>query len=566
MVSHQRWSRNATHALALVAAIALLPTARATAEPNPSAARGRIAQAKIALESDDVNDADDRLVEAEKFLDGAPDNEKKPILGQIDEMRATFPEHRKVAKARRAAEVQDRIDSLIRNADEAVNSAPFNAKQSLDVADERLKADDVRAALDEDAIKKTQERIAASRKKVAEVELREAFGRATPPMEELEQKLKSDPFKAQGEMSAYRVATDLNALETRVRGALQDQPRSDPQVKAIFERLAKADEKVAAASKKWGVEQAEERVTSSWKATRNDLGDWEGEAATAPSERTFGDLSMPKTIHALRLAGYWLGNTELKKLRDEYKDDAAIKAAFTEAEKVVADAGKKLNDAFNAMMIVGEKMPVPHKRSLELSRPSRATAFATSAFEGTPHQDANVKRAQALQTKWEAELKRREEASAALKKQLSAQADADWAKIDPSIRAANDFDPTDAMHWKDRAIRLKAVRNRSGWDDDGKWGFMMKLNGVYVAGNYESKVSKAMGDACDKIDDSIDDHINWDVIAIVEGTDTVNQRVKTDIIDAGTRDRIGQIESYPPVPCVKVRVIALHAGPVAVGP
>jgi hypothetical protein len=382
----------------------------------------------------------------------------------------------------------------------------------------------------------------------------------------LEEKLKSDPFKGQDQLSAYHTATDLDALEKRVRGALQDQPQSDPEVKAILTRLAKADEKIAGASKQWGVEQAEQRVTSTWNSIKGQISGWESETGPAPSEQNFGELSLPKTTNALRMANYWLSNSDLKKLRDEYKADEPIKAAFTEAEKVVVDAGKKLNDAFGAMMAVGEKMTVPHRKSSELARTSWANALASSLFDGTPYRDANVKRAAALAAKWEAELKRREEASAAMKKQLTDQANAEWPKIDSKIRAANDFDPTDAMHWKDRPIRLKAVRNRSGWDDDGKFSFMMQRNGVFIAGNYEPKISKAMGEVCDKMDASIDDHIDWDVIAVVEGTDTVNQRVTTEIIDAQTRDRIGKLESYRPVPCVKIRVIALHAGPLAVGP
>src|SRR6185503_1460314 len=101
---------------------------------------------------------------------------------------------------------------------------------------------------------------------------------------------------------------DLDALEKRVRGALKDQPQSDPRVKAILDRVAKADEKIAGASKQWGVEQAEQRVTSTWSSIKGQTADWESEAVPAPSEKNFGELSLPKTTNALRMANYWLSN------------------------------------------------------------------------------------------------------------------------------------------------------------------------------------------------------------------------------------------------------------------
>ena len=56
----------------------------------------------------------------------------------------------------------------------------------------------------------------------------------------------------------------------------------------------------------------------------------------------------------------------------------------------------------------------------------------------------------------------------------------------------------------------------------------------------------------------------WDVIAVVEGPGKINERTRDQVLD-GTRT-IATINGTRPVDCTVVRVIGLHAGPVAVEP
>jgi hypothetical protein len=67
-----------------------------------------------------------------------------------------------------------------------------------------------------------------------------------------------------------------------------------------------------------------------------------------------------------------------------------------------------------------------------------------------------------------------------------------------------------------------------------------------------------------QIGDGVHDHIDWEVIAVVEGTGTVGQRYTSEVKDDHL-NVLAKIEGYRPVSCVTVRVLAVHAGPVAAG-
>ena len=114
-------------------------------------------------------------------------------------------------------------------------------------------------------------------------------------------------------------------------------------------------------------------------------------------------------------------------------------------------------------------------------------------------------------------------------------------------------------------MRFKAVRNRTGWDFDGQYDLVIWVDGKPLAGNYAPKVRQAFNAASEQIGDIVEDHQDWDVVAVIDGTGTVNQRYTTEV-KAADMTVLGKIEGTRPVECVLVKVIAVHAGPVAVGP
>ena len=113
---------------------------------------------------------------------------------------------------------------------------------------------------------------------------------------------------------------------------------------------------------------------------------------------------------------------------------------------------------------------------------------------------------------------------------------------------------------------MKGVYNRSGWDFAGsEWDFTVKINGTPVTGDYDPTVLKAFREGQQAIHDNIDEHKPWDVIGVVEGTGTVTERIIEEVRIGDTVEKV-KIERNVKEPALKIRIIALRAGPVAVGP
>jgi hypothetical protein len=58
----------------------------------------------------------------------------------------------------------------------------------------------------------------------------------------------------------------------------------------------------------------------------------------------------------------------------------------------------------------------------------------------------------------------------------------------------------------------------------------------------------------------------WDVIGEVVGVDKIGVRTTVTLRDASSGAKLGEIEEWPPIDCVRIRIVALRAGPVAVTP
>ena len=187
-------------------------------------------------------------------------------------------------------------------------------------------------------------------------------------------------------------------------------------------------------------------------------------------------------------------------------------------------------------------------------------------FAGTKHAGPNVARAKALDEKWKAEVARIEKQRAETLKRMTDEATAAWAKIEPGLTFERGFDPSNAEQFKGKTIRIKGYYNRTGWDFDSMYHFACDVKGKPVAGNFAPHVLAAFNDVQDKSHFGIDDHSPWDVIAVVEGEGKINRRVTTEFRDKDTREVLFKAEGHAAEPCVLIKVIGLHSGPLAVGP
>lgn len=149
---------------------------------------------------------------------------------------------------------------------------------------------------------------------------------------------------------------------------------------------------------------------------------------------------------------------------------------------------------------------------------------------------------------------------------LSVDADAVWPGIVARAGAATDFDPDDRGVYG-RTVLLSQARNRCGWEWSGpEYGFAMWHYGVVLAGVFEPHVQAALEHAWYELKLDVNDRIPWDVLAVVDGPGTIGERTERTLRDARTGQELGKVEEWPAIDCLRLRIVGLHAGPVAVGP
>jgi hypothetical protein len=147
---------------------------------------------------------------------------------------------------------------------------------------------------------------------------------------------------------------------------------------------------------------------------------------------------------------------------------------------------------------------------------------------------------------------------------LSVDADAVWPGIVAAAGPAADFDPSDTAALM---VLLSQVRNRCGWEWSGsEYGFAVRYRGTILAGVFEPHVLAALEHVWYELKLDVNDRIPWDVIAVPDGPATIGERTERTLRNASTGEEIGKIEEWPPVTCLRLRIVGLHAGPVAVAP
>ncbi|MBI3708897.1 MAG: hypothetical protein HY246_14650 [Proteobacteria bacterium] len=501
---------------------------------------------------------EDKLQEAEKFLQDVPNAQKAPVVAEIKSFRGGG-----AVKSPAAIALEQRLTGIIDQGERDLERSPEYAAEDIKRAAAILSSEEGKQ-LDAATIGNLQTRIAAAQAKLGSNRIKDALARGADPLSELETKLATDPFKGLDQIQANKMNNDLQYLVKRVHAAIDDQPKDSADVKAMNARLASIEAKLDAGVALWIKTQDIARLTGSWQFNLQAVAGWEEETPAPSSPGSVKPWLMSKTGTAIRYSILWLDDKETKELAERYKDDPTVKATVAAAEKTRDSAALKLNAAFNQSLDEAEKMPLP-QRSYDLSLPAAMSHEAAQWFASTKYKDDNVGRADRLDQKWKAELAAIEKEAAEQLKTMTAEADAAWPRIAASIKAQEGFKPADAAALKGKIVRLKGVRNRSGWDFDGKYDFAMWVGDAVLAGSYEPYIAEAMNEASRRIRRSVDDHIDWEVFAVIGDPGKINRRVWTELIDQRTRDVIMKIESHEPMDCIRIRVIALHAGPVAVG-
>ena len=307
-------------------------------------------------------------------------------------------------------------------------------------------------------------------------------------------------------------------------------------------------------------------MRNQWQIVKNIIDGWQDEqpaAATQPLE----DPNMPKTRLAVQRVHYFLhDDSSINDTRSSNPGDSVIASIDREAQSLFDAAANKLASAFYAIVDAAEAMETPIEDRWMREKASLLVGTAQGSFENTSFYEPVMARVNALDQRWKDELAAVQKAREELCAKLSRENREKWPAIVARIQTVGgpNFDPYAAKPGD--AVHLGGVYNRAGWDFGAdSFGFSMRLNGVPLGGIYEDYIGTAMEYAAYHQKLRIDDHEDWDLVGVVLGWGKIRERTTTRI----RRDYSSQeetIEEWLPVDCLRMKVIALRAGPVLAGP
>jgi len=535
-----------------------------TGDLATAAARARLA--RTMFEQGDRQMAEGIIRQAIKLLENVPQADQAPVLADLADLSVLIEQ----------AELKAQRDEEFRRIDEQVNRYVSTAENSIqdgivcdpewiDKSEKLLATHDAKTFMDAARIKKYQTRLDTVRVKLNAHNKAVALDRCADTLKELEDRVAADPFKGANDQDAYKTFNSLKSLSDRVLAEFRRIPQDDPDIKAVLDRVAAANARVQAATGQWGIDKMQEQFVARWEYINKPFAGWESEKLD-PKEAARGRVEgLSKTVQAVRAIAYWLEERDTKETVERYKNNKVVAETLAAARKVSDEASAKLNEAFNAVVAEIERQPMPAKEA-DRMKIRYLLHDAEDWFAGTKYKEPNVARAVALENKWNAEVARIEKERSETLKRMTAEASAAWPKIEARVAAEGGFTPADAERWKGKTIKIKGYYNRTGWDFDSMYDFAADIKGVPVAGNYAPNVLEAYNQAQEKSHYGIDDHTGWDLIAVVEGTGKINRRVTTEWKDANTRQLLFKTEGHASEPCVIIKIIGLHTGPLAIGP
>ena len=550
-----------------IVALALMFVPAPSKAGDLDSAKMNLEKVKVDLDNSTWDAFADDVKATETFLDGLPAADKDPVQKELDALKAKGATGFKDYKSRGIIDTAKRdLDS----AAESIPNAPGTVRERLQQTMERLDSADAKAYADPEQIAKLKARTAS----LTAMANSKIIDFAAPIVKELDDAMAAQPFKdAKSNEEVDHVTAELTRLKSRINGALEGVPATDPRVVAIQAKLTAYDKTIAAASNSAGATQAADQLASYWKAQQEYFAGWEQEGQgpswdeyTHHQNEQTGNLNLPKTIEVLRRVGPWLKEDSVKTAADQYKDSPTVKATLADAHKTFDTAAKKLDDAFNKIFADAEKLPVP-KDEFTRSKAGYLTDSADNWLKGTTYHDADVARGKKLTDQWHNAVEGAEAAKQATATKMTADATAAWPGIASSMKADDNFTPDKLEQYKGKTIHLTGS-NRCGWDyEPGAYRYARKINGMVVAGKYAPNVAAAVKTALSQTGQDLPDE-DWDVYAVVEGPGKISERVssegkvKVDGQDVGTVTA----EGHQTVDCTVVKIIAMHAGPVAVGP
>jgi hypothetical protein len=549
-----------------------------------------IRRAKTSMMWARENQDEDKLREAEGLLADVGDVHRAPLLAEIDAIRRQLVEAADAEELRRVTQF---IEVRLAGAEEGDAG-------SLAYCFGRLASVEVRKVLPTAVLERFQARLDAAFDNRRAALRATALGRADPLLRTLEGYLRPDLLSGLSEGEVDGVVRECRSLTSRVldelraAGHLVDADvwseardevagaerravnarlvvaADDAAFRAVRARLAVVDDAVTAAVVAWRKTRLDAEVANRWRTIQAEFEGWREESLPA-GRRPLEPADLPLTHLAIVRTGSMLREPDTIEIRRGNAGDPAIEATYQDAEQVLRAAHRKLDAAFGQVLDEAERM-TPPLDELDLdgvatdhrSATDRLIGELERSLAGSSYLEPAVARVRRLNERWQTEIATAIRARREQYDRLAAEAAARWPEIVANSGATARFDPTDPDAIG-TVVLLRQVYNRAGWDFDG-CDFATRWDGTPVSGQYADHVRRALDHAHYGLKLDVSDRIGWDVVGVVEGPGRIGARTSRTLRDAHTNFEIGTVEEWPPVDCTRLRIIALHAGPVAVGP
>ena len=204
-------------------------------------AKQHLEEAKGDLKDQNYNSLQESLKNAEEFLEGVPDAERKPVEAELQALKKEAEPKIKAFKAERLTV------SLNREIDRAASDVQDCAGEVLPRLKEisaQLDSEDAKKYLDAEMVKKSKARVAGLQQMAFKGAKKRVLENVQPLMTDLEQQIAAEPFKGKNQREVYNIAQSINYLIGRIRAIVEPMPASDPDVKKITDRLAAIDKKI----------------------------------------------------------------------------------------------------------------------------------------------------------------------------------------------------------------------------------------------------------------------------------------------------------------------------------
>lgn len=490
-----------------------------------------------------------------------PDFASTPLVTMLEEVQALA---RKGVAEENLRRVTEELGRHLRGAESDIETMRwYDVDKALAYVTKRLGEPDVVEAVSAEQVSGYHAKMAEIRTKLAATKKADALDRVRELIIDLEQGVETNPFIDLDQMGVYRKHHELEYLRKRVLGGLDRADPQDPDIAAIVQRANATTAKLDKYLVDWSKAKLDASVSNSWAEIEKDIAGWDTEQHVAPSATSLDEPQLPQTRRALQRTQWLLDSQETKNIRASHPGDATIQGPFEHAERIRAEAARKLAAAYSEVLERAEKLETPLNR-FDQDRPRQLTYSVENALQGTDFKDALVARATRLDAKWQAEVAAIMAARQALYDRLAAEAESNWPNMRDACNAVT-FDPKTAQ--VGQTVRIDNVYNRCGWDyGSRKYSFAMRWDDYLVGGFYEDHVFAALEHAWYQLKLDVGDRIRWDVIAVIEGPDKIGVRTQVTLRDKLTGEKLGTLEEWPLHDCIRIRIIGLHAGPVAVTP